>query len=179
MFVDLMTIDLECHNCVFHIPINSPWIEYVGPGMSALDRMFSRLAFHGENNLYQNIGVFWKLRQSSGMAALNDNYEIESLDAESWQQWWDTDGVVKTKEFQPVYDRARWNPWLSPCYARTPDDYTLEGEQTDPTFLTTSGPGLERSALPPVSRESSVEAPGFFDSWEYSAPQFVEPPGSP
>ena len=179
MFVDLMTIDLECRNCLFYIPIDSPWIQYIGPGMSALDRMFSRLSFHGEGNLYQNIEVFWRLRQASSMAALVDDYERESLDAERWQQWWETDGVVKTQEFQPIYDRVRWKPWSSPYYARSHADYSLEGEQMDPTLLTPSGPGFDHGTLPNIDRTASTRASRQTDESDTDSSEFSQPSVGP
>ena len=142
-----LTVQFACTNDVILTAPGSPLIEQEGTG--GVEKSRQRLVWNGDRNYYQNVDVFWLIRN------LDAEAPPESMTFDAWKTYWGP-----SRENQPSREPLVWHRTPGgdrPLHAHTAADYTLE----DPTFgdSPTGAPGVMVERLPPLPTEPFSEGP--------------------
>ena len=131
-----LTVQFVCTDCILSGTSGVPLIEQ--EGSATAENFRQRIVWNGDRNLYEDIDVFWTIRNSD-----NDGAAAESLDFDAWKTYWGP-----SRENQPNTNRPAWKTYPEadrPLHAHTPADYTLDGSAADADGT----PGLQADRLPP------------------------------
>ena len=137
-----LTSQFVSTNSIFLASPGVPLIEQ--EGMASLEAFHQRFLWNGEHNFYQDVDVFWTIRN------LDPETPPVSMNFEAWQDYW------LSREDQPSTERLPWKKSAEadrPLDAQGPGDYTLE----DARFGDAPGgaPGCRMDRLPPLPETAS------------------------
>ena len=137
--------------------ISSNSIFRTAPGISLIaqegaadaNNLRQRFLWSGDRNFYENITVFWTVRNNLDLEMPSD-----SMNFDAWKAYWGP-----SREDQPSTEKLFWKHAANadqPLHARGPGDYTLE----DPTGgdAAAGAPGCRGDRLPEVPPGSASRA---------------------
>jgi hypothetical protein len=153
-----LSVQFACTSDVIVTGPGSPLVEQEGTG--GVDKSRQRLVWNGDRNYYQNVDVFWLVRN------LDQEAPPENMAFDTWKTYWGP-----SRENQPSREPLAWRKSPNgdrPLHAHTVADYTLE----DPTFgdSPTGAPGVMVERLPWLPSESLSEGPPSGSARGRSAP---------
>jgi eukaryotic-like serine/threonine-protein kinase len=137
-----LTVQFACTDSIILTARNSPLVEQ--EGTASLEKSRQRFVWNGDRNFYQDVDVFWVVRNVDSRGA------PEAMSFEGWKTHWGP-----SRENQPSRDPLLWRRSPNadrPLHAHTASDYSLE----DPTFndAAQGAPGFRADRLPPLPAES-------------------------
>ena len=140
-----LTVQFACTDDIIMTARGAPLVEQ--EGTVGLDKSRQQFLWKGDRNYYQDVDVFWMVRNMDSRIA------AEAMNFEDWKTHWGT-----SRENQPSRDPLAWRRSPNadrPLHAHNAGDYSLE----DPTFNDASGgaPGFRADRLPPLPPESFLE----------------------
>ena len=111
-----LAVQFVCTNDIFMTSPGVPLIEQDGAISAARSR--SRLVWNGDRNYYQNVDVFWMVRN------IDTTVQPETMSYEAWLTYWG-----RSRENRPSRTPLTWSQYPGsdrPLHAHTVADYTLE-----------------------------------------------------
>jgi hypothetical protein len=139
-----LTVWFICTDSIFLAAPGVPLIEQ--EGTASLENFRQRLIWNGDRNYYQDVDVFWMVRNADPEAP------PDAMTFDAWKTYW-----RPSRENQPSTERLTWKKSPDagrPLHVRSPADYTLD----DPAVG--GAPGFRADRLPQFPPEALPEKPG-------------------
>ncbi|NLF09163.1 MAG: hypothetical protein GX594_14485, partial [Pirellulaceae bacterium] len=137
-----LTVQFVCSDDIFITATGVPLIEQEGSDGVAPSR--SRVVWNGDRNFYQDVDVFWMVRNS------DPDVQPETMSFEAWKSYWGP-----SRENQPSREPVVWARYPNgnrPLHTHTPADYTLEY----PPLNAETVPGCRCERLPPLASDAPL-----------------------
>ena len=140
-----LTVQFVCSNDIILTAPSTPLVEQ--EGTASIEKARQRFVWNGDRNFYQNVDVFWTVRNVDSQVAP----DVTTFDR--WKTYWGASRENLASREPLVWRKAA--DASQPLYAHATADYTLE----DPTFgdASAGAPGFRADRLPPLPPESAPE----------------------